>query len=82
MSTIEREYVTERVVAPAAMIAAARFLVDNWGEYGYRIGVQYTTHSGAIFGCRHSDGSEFFIHADKYGNAREVEWNGREWQDK
>ena len=62
------------------MIAAAGYLSRNWGDYGYRIGVhQAEWNGGGVYGCRASDGSEFFLHSDKWGNVRQVEWNGSEW---
>ncbi len=60
-------------VKPEAMSAAAHYIDREYG-YGYRIGLASWTFSGdGIFSVRHSDGSEFYIVADRYGNVARVE---------
>jgi hypothetical protein len=58
-------------VTTEALSAAAWFLRTNWGDYGYSIGIEAAAMGGGIFLCRHFDGSEFRIFADRYGNVRE-----------
>jgi hypothetical protein len=73
-TTTKRVYATSQTVTTDAMFGAAGMLAREWGDYGYRIGVQITDgRGGAVFGCRHTDGSEFFIYSDRYGVAREIE---------
>jgi hypothetical protein len=56
------------------MLGAAGFLSRHWGDYGYRISLEAAMlGGGGLFGCRCSDGSEFWIYSDRYGNARQVE---------
>lgn len=51
-----------------AVACAARFVEREWGEHGYRIGVESTN----VFRVRCSDGSEFRVVADRWGNTRAV----------
>lgn len=60
-----------------AMMAAAGYLSRNWGDYGYRIGLAASVGSGGVFSCSASDGSRFWIYADRWGNCRQVE----SWED-
>ena len=79
---VEQPFFTAPAVSVDAMFAAARMLSREWGEYGYVIGLHAADYrGGGVFGCRHSDGSEFFLHADRWGNAKQVRWNGEEWED-
>jgi hypothetical protein len=69
-----RVYATSKRVTTDAMSGAAGMLRREWGDYGYTLGIQIMDgRGGAVFGCAHFDGSEFFLYADRYGNAREVE---------
>jgi hypothetical protein len=63
------------MVSSEAMHAAASLLSRDWGEYGYTLGIETAGAGGGIFLCRHFDGSEFRIFADRYGNARLYEPN-------
>ena len=51
-----------------ATFAVARHLANEWGDYGYTLSITGDGMRGAIATCRHTDGSEFTIHADRYGN--------------
>lgn len=51
------------------MHAAAGFVSREWGEDGYRLGVESSNSSGAVFLVRCSDGGEFRILVDRWGNA-------------
>lgn len=52
------------------MFAAAGFISREWGDHGYRLGCEYSSPFGsAVFLVRHSDGSEFRILVDRWGNA-------------
>ena len=52
------------------MSSAAGYLASNWGDYGYRFtGIESPTGAVSVFTVRHSDGSEFAILVDKWGNA-------------
>ena len=67
-------YATQQTVTTDAMFGAAGMLAREWGDYGYRIGYagQYgTPDKPYLFVCRHSDGSEFYLVADRYGNTEE-----------
>lgn len=67
----------EPMMAPLdAFYGAAGYLAREWGDYGYRIG--YVGQYGIpgkphLFACCHSDGSRFWIVADRYGNAEQHE---------
>ncbi len=51
------------------MSGAAAFLAREWGDYGYRFtGIESPTFAVSVFTVRHSDGSEFAIGADRWGN--------------
>ena len=58
-----------------ASVDAARtvlgHLAREWGEYGYGVRVEGDGMLGAIAHVRHNDGSEFTIHADRWGNLLE-----------
>ena len=56
------------------MACAACHLRENWGDYGYRFtGIESRTYAVAVFRVRCSDGSEFSIVADKWGNTRHLD---------
>jgi hypothetical protein len=57
-----------QMVSAEQMSSAASYLIRNWGEYGYRIGVEAAGFTRAAFLCRASDGSEFRFLVDRYGN--------------
>ena len=60
-------------VTPDQMSAAASYIAREWGDYGYRItNIESPTYLVSAFYVRHSDGSEFVILADRWGNCREV----------
>lgn len=51
------------------MSSAAGFLVREWGDYGYRFtGITSPSFAVSVFTVRCSDGAEFAIGADKWGN--------------
>ena len=57
------------------MSSAAGYLVDNWGDYGYRFeGIESHTSAVAVFRvvCV-LDGGRFSIVADKWGNTRHLD---------
>lgn len=69
-----------KMVKPDAMIAAAAHVEREYG-YGYRIGTEEGLYSGAgIFLVRHSDGSEFRLIADQWGNVDRLpdDWTDRD----
>lgn len=60
-----------------AYMAAGGYLSRNWGDYGYRIGYagQFgTPDKPYLFACSCSDGSEFYLVSDRWGNVEQ-------WQD-
>lgn len=60
---------TVKMVKPDAMIAAAAHVEREYGSTGYLIGTEEGLNSGGgIFLVSHSDGSEFRLIADRYGN--------------
>lgn len=56
---------------PDAMIAAAGHVEREYG-YGYMIGLDTGVAGGGLFTVRHFDGSEFRLHADRWGNVARV----------
>lgn len=58
------------MVSVEAMGAAAAFLARDWGDCGYRIGVEAASGGFGWFRCSASDGSEFHVVADRWGNTR------------
>jgi hypothetical protein len=56
-------------VAPEQMSAAASYIANNWGDYGYRVtDVESPTYAVAAFRVAASDGSRFTVFADRWGN--------------
>jgi hypothetical protein len=55
------------MVTTEQMVSAARTVEREWGECGYRIGVEVSFFSVAVFEVRAGDGSEFHLAADRYG---------------
>ena len=69
-----------RMVTTDCMLGAAGLVSREWGDYGYVMGIHIPSgFGGAIFAVRHSDGSELFIHSDRYGDARQVIFTGKDW---
>jgi hypothetical protein len=71
-----RKYANVPLVTLDSLWGAVGFLSREWGDYGYRIGIHAGDgRGGAVYavGRLYADGSEFFIEADRYGNARESE---------
>lgn len=56
-----------QMVSAEAMSAAASHLSRNWGDYGYRLGVELAGYGPAVFLARASDGSEFRFLVHRYG---------------
>lgn len=56
------------------MAAAAGHLIREWGEYGYRIGVEahYVPAGVTVFLCSFLDGSQFRFISDRYCNIWDV----------
>jgi hypothetical protein len=79
-AAVEQPYVS-KPVACLDSISGAMHKLREWGDYGYSMSIEASDWAGgALYGCRHSDGSEFYIHSDRYGCARQVEWNGVKWE--
>jgi hypothetical protein len=55
------------LVSPDAMIAAAAHVEREYG-YGYRIGIKASNWLTGVFEVHASDGSEFELISDRYGN--------------
>jgi hypothetical protein len=56
-------------LTPDQMSAAAGYISDEWGDYGYRItGIESPTRAVSAFRVVASDGSRFTVFADRYGN--------------
>lgn len=49
--------------------SAASYVSRNWGDHGYSIGLEASSFGSGIYLVRHSDGSEFRILVDRWGNA-------------
>lgn len=55
--------------SPDTMIAAAAHVEREYGYSGYRLGCETAlVFGGGIFAVRASDGGEFRLFADRYGN--------------
>jgi hypothetical protein len=58
------------MATPAAIIACGRYVIDQWGEDGYhmkQISSLNVPSGAALFEVTHSDGSVFFVAADRHG---------------
>lgn len=55
-----------------AAFAVLGHLSREWGDHGYRVHVEGDGAGGAICHVRHTDGSEFEIRSDRWGNIREA----------
>jgi hypothetical protein len=85
-ATTERAPYVFDAIPCNAVHAAAATLRSHWGESGYSIVMtRYSAilewDSGErdryyVFGCRHADGSEWYLCADRYDNVRHAEWDG------
>lgn len=63
------------------MGAAASYIAREWGDHGYRIGLQTVSPGGTgIFLVTHFDGSEFHVASDRYGNTYQVALVDGVWQ--
>jgi hypothetical protein len=67
--TTERTYFSGPMVSLDTLSGARHFIEKNWGDYGYRVGIHSAGNGSAIFAVSHSDGSQFFIFVDRWGNA-------------
>lgn len=56
-----------------ALSAVAGHVSREYGDYGYRIGQVANAGGGGIFSVRCSDGSTFYLAADRYGNVVRLE---------
>jgi hypothetical protein len=63
------------MVKTEQMIAAASYVGTHYGIVGYRIGVEVSSFGYALFRVRHSDGSEFRLLVDRWGNVEDVAQN-------
>ena len=77
---VEQPYVRCSTAPLDAYMSAGAYLRAEWGDYGYSIGVESAGYGAYLFGCRHSDGSEFYLLSDRYGNVTRAEWNGSSWE--
>lgn len=56
------------------MSSAAGYLVQNWGDYGFRFeGIETPTYAVSVFRVVCSDGGRFSIVADKWGNTSHLD---------
>ena len=75
----EQPYVSKPTVCLDSL-SGAMCKLREWGDYGYSMSIEASDWmGGGLFGCRHSDGSEFYIRSDRYGCAHQVEWDGSQW---
>lgn len=51
-----------------AAFSALSYLSREWGDYGYSVALSGDGSGGAVLNVTHSDGSEFDIRTDRYGN--------------
>ena len=59
----------ENFADPEQFASAARFVERDWGDSGYRM-----AHiANGVFLVRHSDGSRFLVHSDRYGNTSVIQ---------
>ena len=65
-------YASVQMVSPDAMRAAASYLEREYGYSGYSIGLESGGYGGGIFRVRCSDGGEFHLVADRWGNVTDV----------
>lgn len=60
------------MASPDAMGAASSYVQREYGYSGYVIGLESGGYGGGIFRVRCSDGGEFHLVADRYGNVTDV----------
>lgn len=65
-------YASVQMVSPDAMGAAASYVQREYGYSGYRIGLETGGYVGGVFRVRCSDGGEFHLVADRWGNVTDV----------
>lgn len=65
-------YASVQMVSPDAMGAAASYVQREYGYSGYAIGIESGGYGGGIFRVRCSDGGEFHLVADRWGNVTDV----------
>jgi hypothetical protein len=63
-------YVAGPSLNPEALASAARHVQREYGETGYSVAVEAGGFGAVVLRARASDGSEFRVWADRYGNAR------------
>ncbi len=63
-------YVNSPALNPEAVAAAARYITREYGETGYTMALEAGGFGAVVFRGRSSDGGEFRVWADRYGNAR------------
>ncbi len=63
-------YVTAPALNPEAVASAARYVLREYGDTGYTMAVEAGGFGAVVFRCRASDGSEFRVYGDRYGEAR------------
>ncbi len=68
LATDTDRYAQVRMVSPDAMSAAASYVGREYGYSGYRIGIE----SDGLFRVRCSDGGEFHLVSDHWGNVTDV----------
>ena len=77
-ATRDQPYVSDTV--PVDVLAAICATVrKGWGDYGYNVSIESAAWGSYLFGVRHSDGSEFYLCADRYCNVSEATWNGHKF---
>ncbi len=69
VSTLRDSY---ELVTCDCMGAAAGYVSREYGDYGYRLGIVRAGSAGGIFTVHHSDGSQFYIVSDRYGNVERM----------
>ena len=56
---------------PDQISSIASYIAREWGDYGYRItALESPTYAVTVATVRHSDGSEFKVMGDRYGNCQ------------
>ena len=63
-------YVTSPALNPEAVAAAASHILREYGHAGYTMALEAGGFGAVVFRARASDGGEFRVWADRYGNAR------------
>jgi hypothetical protein len=63
------------MVPPDSLSAVAGYVNDQYGQYGYRVGIVYGDRGRGLFEVRCSDGASFHLVADQWGNVTDVHEN-------